>query len=60
MEVFLMTIYACPKCGLYFADDSKGMCAVCIKERRLRRFVAAFLITPVCVAVAVIAMGLPL
>jgi hypothetical protein len=55
-----MTIYACPKCGLHFADDRKGICAVCIRERRLRRFVATFLITPVCVAVAVIAMGLPL
>lgn len=55
-----MTIYACPKCGLHLADDRKGICDVCIRERRLRRFVATFLITPVCVAVAVIAMGLPL
>lgn len=31
-----MTILACPKCGLHLCSDTKGMCAVCEKERNKR------------------------
>ncbi len=50
----------CSKCGVRLAEDSRRQCADCARDAAERRLLAAALIVPFLLAVAVVVTGLPL
>lgn len=50
----------CPKCGARLAGDHQKQCADCARDAADCRLLAAALIVPFLLAVAVVITGLPL
>ena len=50
----------CPKCGARLAADGQAQCRECARDAADRRLLAAALIVPFLLAVAVVVTGLPL
>jgi hypothetical protein len=56
----VMAALFCPKCGTRLSGDTQKNCAGCAQDAADRRLLAAALIVPFLLAVAVVVTGLPL
>lgn len=55
-----MAALFCPKCGTRLSGDTQKNCVGCAQDAADRRLLAAALIVPFLLAVAVVVTGLPL
>lgn len=55
-----MAVLICCKCGAHLSTDGQSKCAQCARDAAELRLLAAALIVPLVLAVAVVVTGLPL